>query len=80
MRLSAPAERGPRSRIAMKAEEGALLLPTPISGAAGGWRLHCPYTGLAQACDMTHVRISTPSHIPWRQVYIVIKNNTKTET
>lgn len=39
VRLSAPAERGPRSCIALEGEEGALLLPAPISGAAGDWML-----------------------------------------
>lgn len=30
-----------RSRIGLEAEEGALLLPSLISRAAGGRRLHC---------------------------------------
>lgn len=45
VRLSAPAERGPRSCIALKGEEGALLLPAPISSAAGDRE----FIGLAQA-------------------------------
>lgn len=46
-----------RSRIGLEAEEGALLLPTLISRAAGGWRLHCLSAALAQADNAT--RIST---------------------